>query len=90
MTQLTSQLVIDGNNLLAPIKTTLVGTVTPLLSTVTSTLLGLLDDLVSLQVLGETTVDLNLTIDKPTGINGDVKVYGAIVNDSANRFTVVK
>lgn len=80
---LTQALVIDGNTVLAPIKALLVNTVTPVITQVTNTLLDLLDDLVALQVLGETTVDLNnITIKKPSGLNGDVKVYGAVVTDT--------
>jgi hypothetical protein len=87
---LTQALVIDGNTVLAPIKILLVNTITPVIPQVTDALLDLVNELVALQVLGSTTVELNdITIKKPSGLNGDVKVYGAVLNDSAIDLTLL-
>lgn len=76
--QLTSQLTIETDLLLAPVKA-LLPSVTVLVGQLTDTALDLSDDLISLQVLGNTDVSLNLDVKKPSGLNGDVKIYGALV-----------
>lgn len=62
----------------------LVGEVRELVDNLTTEVLKLLNGLLSLQVLGDTTVELDLTVDKPAiGKDADVKVYGGSVNRSA-------
>ncbi|NMD68915.1 LPXTG cell wall anchor domain-containing protein [Bacillus sp. DNRA2] len=81
--ELTNQLTIDANLILGPVKTLLKETIQPVVDTLTQDILDLVEELVAIQVLGSTTVELNdVTIKKPSGLNGDVKVYGAVINDS--------
>lgn len=61
----------------------LLDTVEGVLAQVTQTVLGLADFLLTLQVLGDTTVTLSTTVDKPVGFSGEVKVFGEGVNTSA-------
>lgn len=67
------------NQIVGLVKDLVVGLVDP----VTQTVVGLLDDLANLNVLGSTEVTLDLTIKKPTGLNQEVKVYGAAIQESA-------
>ncbi len=86
--QLTSQLRIETDDLLDPF-TPLLTTVTNLVGQISNGTLDLLDGLASLQVLGTTEVSLNLNVVKPSGLNGDVKVYGAVVNTSVIDLTLL-
>lgn len=62
---------------------TLVDAVEDTLAQVTGTVLGLADFLATLQVLGKTTVEVPLTVDKPAiGRDAEVKVFGEGVNAS--------
>ncbi|WP_147534050.1 adhesive domain-containing protein [Bacillus marasmi] len=80
---LTEGLVIDANLILGPVKALLKDTIEPLVGTLLEDILDLVDSLVAIQVLGSTTVELNdITIKKPSGLNGDVKVYGAVLNNA--------
>ncbi len=62
---------------------TLVSTVGGLVTDVTNLTLDLLDDLVILNVLGDTTVNVPLTVAKPSGLNGDYEIHGILANTSA-------
>lgn len=69
------------NDVLSAAKVTLLGDVEGLLGQITDLVLGLLDG-VALHALGETVITVPLTVNKPSGLNGDVKVYGELVNTS--------
>src|SRR5699024_6020040 len=73
--------IIEGvtNDLLLP----LVGEVTNVLSTLTDQIangtINLTNDLASAQILGETNISLNVLVDNPVGLEGDVLVKGASI-----------
>lgn len=54
----------------------------PAVTELTSALTNVTDELAGVQVIGETTIDLNITIDKKAVVSGEVPIYGTAVNDS--------
>ncbi|MCM3111907.1 Ig-like domain-containing protein [Lederbergia lenta] len=77
-------LIIGGlNDLVNGVLGTVTGTVDEvvgLIDDITDGTIDLTNDLVGLQVIGQTSVNLNVNVDKPIGIIGDVEVTGAAVN----------
>ena len=53
------------------------------LDLVADTTTGLLDGLLSVNVLGTTTVNVPLTVAKPSGLNGNYDIHGILANTSA-------
>lgn len=75
---------VGPNGLVFSVIDTLVVAVEDVLAQVTGTVLNLADFLATLQVLGKTTVEVPLTVDKPAiGKDAEVKVFGEGVNASA-------
>ena len=56
--------------------------VNPLIASITEGALDITEDLASLQVLGETTVTVNATIDESTDANGEIPISGAVIGTS--------
>ncbi|WP_347836187.1 thrombospondin type 3 repeat-containing protein, partial [Gracilibacillus sp. JCM 18860] len=53
-----------------------------LIDNLSSGAIDLSNDLASAQVMGQTSVDLSATIPNPSGLSGDVPIYGAGISDS--------
>ncbi|MDW2886742.1 adhesive domain-containing protein, partial [Exiguobacterium artemiae] len=53
-----------------------------LLTAVTNDTVALSNELAGVQVLGPTTINANVTVDKPAGVNDEVIVTGSVVNTS--------
>ncbi|SFM47022.1 hypothetical protein SAMN04487943_12024, partial [Gracilibacillus orientalis] len=70
------------STILDPFKEEAVSIVSGLTDGLADGSIDLANDLAGAQILGTTTVDVTATISKPTGISGDVPVYGAGISDS--------
>lgn len=61
----------------------------PVVAGVTGATTDITNQLAGVQVIGETTIDLNVKVDRPARVNGDVAVYGAGVNTSVIDLTLL-
>ncbi|MEC1718140.1 adhesive domain-containing protein [Schinkia azotoformans] len=68
-------------NILNPLKEIIVSIVNSIVEPLTTGVLDITEELAGLQVIGETTITVNALVDKPAGVNGEVKIYGAAVTD---------
>jgi clumping factor A len=82
LTVITNGLVDEVEGLLDGVLDTAIGTVDTALGAVTGLVTGLLDDLVTLNLLGNTTIKVPLTVVKPSGLNGDYDIHGILANTS--------
>ena len=75
-----------GSSVLNPVLSTLSGlvdsTVVPLVNEITSGAVDLTSDLAGVQVIGQTNVNLDVLVNNPSGVSGEVVVQGAGIQDS--------
>ncbi|WP_371863294.1 adhesive domain-containing protein, partial [Oceanobacillus sojae] len=70
------------NDLLLPLVGNVTEEVTNLATELTDGTIDLSNDLASAQVIGNTSVNLDVLVNKPAGVNGEVVIEGAGVQDS--------
>ncbi|EKN64988.1 Ig-like domain-containing protein [Schinkia azotoformans] len=63
--------------------------INPLITNLTNGVIDLTNDLVKLHVIGNTTVSLNVLLDKPAGVVGETKIYGAVATDALIDITLL-